>query len=78
MTNLENAFNELIWLLFSDTTVYYIRITIYYLITGEETFGQRPPPLIECIKGILNNYPDGSQILKVSCTIKVQPCLLYL
>lgn len=35
-------------------------------------FGQRPPPLIECIKGILNNYPDGSQILKVSCIIKSQ------
>ncbi|KAI6646906.1 Sacsin-like [Oopsacas minuta] len=30
----------------------------------ERDFGQRTPPLIEYIKGILNSYPDGSQILK--------------
>ena len=38
---------------------------VYYVCVDESDFGQRTPPLIDYIKGILNNYPDGSQILKV-------------
>ena len=29
------------------------------------SFGQRPPSLLETLKGILERYPDGGQILKV-------------
>ena len=31
------------------------------------SFGQKQPPLTDLLKNILQNYPDGGQILKVSC-----------
>ena len=40
-------------------------IILIILITDESEFGQKPPSLIDYIKGTLSNYPDGSQILKV-------------
>jgi|LakMenEpi03Aug12_release.lakeMendotaPanAssembly.Ray.scaffolds.fasta_scaffold5564398_1 hypothetical protein len=28
-------------------------------------FGPKPPRLVDYLKGVLNSYPDGAQILKV-------------
>ena len=43
-----------------------IDVLCKHFVFAEHRFGQRRPPLTELIRNILERYPDGGQILKVT------------
>ena len=50
-----------------------ICIIKFWIYALGDSFGPRRPPLTKIIKGILERYPDGGQILKVitKLTLKI-------
>ena len=68
------AFIDIVWFPLSTLlNINYYVMCIHPLVIGKKgfKFGQKPPPLTEEIKGILDDYSDG-QIFKVYCTNLVQ------